>query len=133
MRWLALAAAADQITVIVTESLLFGPLRERIARRSRYLGELVSCFLCFGTWTGLALALLGGGPYRAAVRKRRGPLGALVAWAIDGFAIAFTARLLNEFTGKLQREVKVLDETAEQLEREAEDATPRGLEAWSNR
>jgi hypothetical protein len=133
MRWLALAAAADQITVIVTESLLFAPLRERIARRSHYLGELVSCFLCFGTWTGLALALLGGGPYRAAVRKRRGPLGALVAWAIDGFAIAFTARLLNEFTGKLQREVKVLDETAEQLEREAEQTAPRGLEAWSNR
>ena len=117
MGWLTLAAAADQITVIVTESLLFAPLREAVRRRSRYLGELVSCFLCFGTWVGLVLALIGRGPLGLRRRRASGLPGALIAWGLDGFAIAFTARVLNEVTGKMQREVRVLDETADQLER----------------
>lgn len=116
MKALALAAAAAQVTLIVTESLAFEPLRRYVKRRSQYLGELVSCFLCFGTWVGLALSLLARPKYVSV----RGPLGPLVTWALDGFAIAFGGRLLNEMTGKLQREVKVLDETAEQLEREGE-------------
>lgn len=114
MRALALAAAASQITLIVTDSLLFAPLRSYVKTRSRYLGELVSCFLCFGTWVGFALALLA----RPRYVRTGGPLGPLITWALDGFAIAFGGRLLNELTGKLQREVKVLDETAERLERE---------------
>lgn len=116
MRSFALAAAATQITVIVTESLAFEPLRKAVRERSAYLGELVSCFLCFGTWVGLVLALLAGPRY--APTRAKGPLGATVTWAIDGFAIAFAGRLLNELTGKIQREVKVLDETAERLESE---------------
>ena len=127
MGWLALIAAADQITVIVTESLLFRPLRERVRLRSHYLGELVSCFLCFGTWVGLALSLVARRP--AGVGRRRRGFDALVAWAIDGFAIAFGARLLNEVTGKLQREVRVLDETAERLE-ETKPAQPE-FAGWS--
>jgi len=113
IRALALAAAVTQITVIVTESLAFKPFREAVQARSYYLGELVSCHLCFGTWVGLVLSLL--------VRPRfvalRSPLGGVLGWAIDGFAIAYAGRLLNEFTGKIQREVKVLDETVERLER----------------
>lgn len=120
MKALALAAAATQITLIVTESLAFEPLRRYVKQRSHYLGELVSCFLCFGTWVGLALSLL----VRPKYVHVRGPLGPLLTWALDGFAIAFTGRLFNEMTGKLQREVKVLDETAQQLEREAEAPQP---------
>ena len=116
MRALALAAAAAQITLIVTESLLFAPLRSYLKARSHYLGELVSCFLCFGTWVGLALALAA----RPRFVRVPGRLGPLVTWGLDGFGIAFGGRLLNELTGKLQREVKVLDETAERLEREGE-------------
>jgi hypothetical protein len=116
IRALALAAAASQVTLIVTESLLFAPLREYVRARSRYLGELVSCFLCFGTWVGLGLALVARPRYVSV----RGPLGPLLTWALDGFAIAFAGRLLNELTGKLQREVKVLESTAERLEREGE-------------
>lgn len=119
MRAIALAAAATQITLIVTDSLLFEPLRAYVKTRSRYLGELVSCFLCFGTWVGFALSLVA----RPRFVPVGGPLGPLLTWALDGFAIAFGGRLLNELTGKLQREVKVLDETAEQLERQ-EGAEP---------
>jgi hypothetical protein len=114
MRALALAAAATQITIIVTESLAFAPLRRELKARSAYWGELISCFLCFGTWVGLVLSLLA----RPRLVPVPGPLGSLVTWAIDGFAIAYGGRALNELTGKIQREVKVLDETAERLERE---------------
>jgi len=114
MRALALAAAAAQITIIVTESLAFQPLRRAVKARSFHLGELVRCFLCCGTWVGLVLSLI------ARPRRTRpgGPAGPLLAWALDGLAIAFAGRLLNELTGKLRREVKVLDETAERLERQ---------------
>lgn len=121
MRALALAAAAAQITRIVTDSLLFAPLRAYVAERSRHLGELVSCFLCFGTWVGLVLSLVA----RPRYVRVQGPLGPIVTWVIDGFAIAFAGRLLNELTGKLEREVKVLDGTAERLEREGEAEATR--------
>src|SRR5438477_103872 len=97
---------------------------EAVRKRSRYLGELVSCFLCFGTWVGLALALIGRGPLGLHRRRASGPLGAFIAWALDGFAIAFTARVLNEVTGKIQREVRVLDETADHLERTGTEPKP---------
>lgn len=122
MRAIALAAAANQITVIVTESLLFAPLRKYLAARSPYLGELVGCHLCFGTWVGLALSLvfrprwIGGGA----------GLAAAAGAAADGFAIAYFGRLLNEVTAKVQREVKVLDETATRLEEETSGSLARG-------
>lgn len=109
----ALAAAANQITVIVTESLLFEPLRERARERSHYVGELVSCHLCFGTWVGLGLALLFRPGWLGA---RRGIVGGALGTLAEGFAIAYFGRLLNELTAKVQREVKVLDRTVERLE-----------------
>jgi hypothetical protein len=121
MRALALAAAANQITVILTESLLFEPVREYVRKRSRYLGELVGCHLCFGTWVGLGLSLF--------FRPRwivRGAGGAAIAGVLaDGFAIAYFARLLNEVTAKVQREVRVLDETVERLEEETDHSLAR--------
>lgn len=121
IRALALAAAAAQITIIVTESIALAPLRRAVRARSDYLGELVSCFLCFGTWVGLALSLVA----RPRYVRVRGPLAGPVSWALDGFAIAFGGRLLNEMTGKLQREVKILDETAERLEQEDTELVAR--------
>lgn len=122
IRALALAAAATQITVIVTESLLFAPARRAVGARWRYLGKLVSCFLCFGTWVGLVMSLVARPRYVVI----RGPLGGTIGWAIDGLAIAFAGRVLNELTGKMQREVKVLDETVERLEREDTPAPIEG-------
>lgn len=116
MRALALAAAANQITVIVTESLLFEPLRKYVRERSHYLGELVGCHLCFGTWVGLGLSLV----FRPRWIGGRVGLAAVAGILADGFAIAYFGRLLNEVTAKVQREVKVLDETVERLEGEAD-------------
>ena len=111
VRWIVLAAACDQITTIVTESLLFKPVRERVAERSRYAGELVSCHLCFGTWVGLGLALL----FRPGL-VRGLPLASTAA---EGFAIAFGGRLLNEVTGLLKREVRRTEEETRMLEESA--------------
>ena len=121
MRAIALAAAANQITVIVTESLLFEPLRKYVRGRSHYLGELVGCHLCFGTWVGLALSLL----FRPRWIGRRAGLETVVGVMADGFAIAFFGRLLNEVTAKVQREVRVLDETVERLEEEVDELGAR--------
>lgn len=121
MRAIALAAAANQITVIVTESLLFEPLRKNIRERSHYLGELVGCHLCFGTWVGLALSLL----FRPRWIGRRAGLETVLGVIADGFAIAFFGRLLNEVTAKVQREVRVLDETVERLEEEVDELGAR--------
>ena len=83
------------ITVIVTESYLFGPVRRLAHRASRHLGELFGCFLCFGTWVGLAVGwLIHGEPH----------------WALAGFAYQGLAYLIWTFIGlvgdlriKLQR------------------------------
>ncbi|OLC58822.1 MAG: hypothetical protein AUH85_00010 [Chloroflexi bacterium 13_1_40CM_4_68_4] len=107
-RWILLAAACNQITTIVTESLLFKPVRERIAERSSYLGELVSCHLCFGTWVGIALATL--------FRPRLVPGIPVISTAVEGFAIAFGGRVFNEVTGLLKREVRRTEEETKILE-----------------
>lgn len=46
-------------TLIVTQSLIFEPLRRRLAERSYWLGKLASCPMCFGFWAGLMWALVG--------------------------------------------------------------------------
>jgi hypothetical protein len=108
LRWLVLAAACNQITTIVTESLLFRPVRERIAQRSEYAGELVSCHLCFGTWVGFALGIL----FRPGL-VRGFPV---LSTATEGFAISFLGRLFNEITGLLKREVRHTEEETRVLE-----------------
>ena len=43
-------------TLIITESYLFGWLRQWSFRANKYLGTLFSCFLCLGVWIGLLVA-----------------------------------------------------------------------------
>jgi hypothetical protein len=125
VRALALAAAANQITVIVTESLLFAPLRGAVGDRSRYLAALLGCHLCFGTWVGLALSVAFRPRWIG--RRKEGAAAQTLALIADGFAIAFFGRLLNEVTAKVQREVKVLDQTVEQLEEANDGSADRGF------
>ena len=111
VRWLVVAAACNQITTIVTESLLFQPVRERISERSRYAGELVSCHLCFGTWVGFALALV------TPPGVVRGVPG--VSRLVEAFSISFGGRLFNEVAGLLKREVRHTEEETRALEQVA--------------
>lgn len=121
-RLLALAAACHQITFIVVESWLFKGLRDWSAARNEHLGKLVSCHLCFGTWVGLILAAL----FRPRVAQPsgyvRGPVRAIVGWAVDGFVISLVGRVMNEVIGTVRKEVEVKEKEAELLEQEAQSA-----------
>jgi uncharacterized protein DUF1360 len=119
---LLFGAVNHQITIIVVESALFRGLRNATKRRSRYLGELISCHLCFGTWVGFLLALVfrpalasmppvPGFPRGLDQTVRRGAV--LVS---DGFAIALVGRIFNEVLGLLKREVQVREEEGELIE-----------------
>jgi threonine/homoserine/homoserine lactone efflux protein len=83
------------VTIIVTESYLFGPVRSLAHRVSRHLGVLFGCFLCFGTWVGLAVGWLLPGE---------------IHWALAGLAYQGLAyliwtgvRLVDDLRIKLQR------------------------------
>jgi hypothetical protein len=123
VRLLLLGAACHQITQIVTESLLFEPVRRGLRTRSRYLGELVSCHLCFSTWVAMFFALV----FRPAFvvphgfTRSRGPdtLARVAAAAVvDTFAIAAVARAVNEVLGLMKREVELREEEVEELQEE---------------
>ncbi len=123
-RFVFLSAANNQITVIVVESLLFRGIRQWAAARSRWLGQLLSCDLCFGTWVGIFLALV----YRPAfveappIEPDWGTadhwLRAFARFAADAFVIALGGRLINELVGLMSREVAIRDEEKELLAEE---------------
>jgi hypothetical protein len=126
VRFLFLGAINNQITVIVVESLLFRGFRHWAAQRSTWLGQLVSCDLCFGTWVGFLLALVFR-PHFVEVPALATPSTRLNRWgqaaaqfAGDSFAIALAGRILNEFLGLLSREVSVREEQKELLAEEVE-------------
>lgn len=53
--------ALSGVVQVVTQGGIFRGMREGIARRSRFFGELVVCPLCFGVWLGGGMTLLGFG------------------------------------------------------------------------
>lgn len=125
-RFVFLSAVNNQITVIVVESWLFRGFRDWSARRSRWLGELVRCDLCFGTWVGFLLALVfrprfvDVPPLSAASPGFNRWYRALATFTGDSFVIALGGRIFNEILGLLRREVEVTDEEKELLEEEIE-------------
>lgn len=53
-----LGLANGMIGQIVTYSDLFRPVRIWFHDRSEWLGDLIECPLCFGTWTALMISFL---------------------------------------------------------------------------
>jgi hypothetical protein len=124
LRFVFLSAINNQITVIVVESWLFRGFRQRAARWSDWLGKLVSCDLCFGTWVGFLLAVIfrphfvDVPPIPDTSPRLDYWLRTLAVFAADSFAIALGGRLINEVLGLLRREVAVKDEEHELLAEE---------------
>ena len=124
IRFLFLSAVNHQITIIVVESLIFKGFREWVARRSSYLGELLSCHLCFGTWVGFFLALLFRPHFVEAPPLPNEPRSVnhayrdIALFIGDSFTIALGGRIFNELLGLLRREVAVKEEERELLEEE---------------
>jgi hypothetical protein len=129
-RFLFLSAINCQVTVIIVESWLFRGFRAWAQQRSDWLGRLVNCDLCFGTWVGLVLALVYrpslveaprvGTPWPAIDDVLQG--AAMVA--ADAFAIALGGRAANEILGLLSREVSVREEEKELLAEEVKILAP---------
>jgi hypothetical protein len=91
--------ATSGITFLITYSVIFEPLRSFIDKRSDFLGELFSCPMCAGFWTGLAVSFISFPDYNI-----------IYAGAITSFAcwmVAMTANYINTIT-------VVMDNTVEE-------------------
>jgi hypothetical protein len=125
-RFLFLGAINHQITLIVVESRLLPGFRQWSASRSRWLGELVRCHLCFGMWVGFFLALVFRPRFVEPPALSSASPGVnrwyrtLATFVGDSFAIAVGGRIFNELLGLLRREVAVVEEERELLEEEVE-------------
>lgn len=51
------------VTLIIVESELFRPVRERLTEIHPKLAYLSGCHLCTGTWVGIGMALIISGPF----------------------------------------------------------------------
>jgi hypothetical protein len=43
------------LTMIITQSYIFKPIRENIQKISPFLGKLLHCPMCFGFWSGILI------------------------------------------------------------------------------
>ncbi len=125
-RFVFLSAMNCQVTVIVVESWLFRDCRAWIQRHSEWLGRLVTCDLCFGTWVGFFLAIVfrptfvDAPPLRTPWPEFNELFRRIAVVAGDAFTIALGGRALNEILGLLDREVAVREEEKELLAEEVE-------------
>jgi hypothetical protein len=88
------------VVQIVTQGSIFGRFREAVGRRSRFLGELVTCPLCFAVWWGALLTLVGFGsptggllvapPWLLGWRGSQ-VLARLICAVLDGAALSLVA------------------------------------------
>lgn len=87
--WIMVVSGLVQI---VTQSSLFEPVRRVVANRSSFLGELLSCPLCFGTWTGIGFSLLGISPSLTLLSLPGSPwFQRVLAALFDGCGASFAA------------------------------------------
>jgi len=50
--------ASVGVTVVISISSIFEPIRLFIQSRSSFLGELITCPMCTGFWSGLLISLI---------------------------------------------------------------------------
>lgn len=81
-----LALACGQGATIVAEGGLFAPVRRLVEGFSPFLGQGIGCRLCVATWAGLTLALFA---------RFADVQPGVVAWFIDGLALALVGRTLS--------------------------------------
>lgn len=131
LRFAFLGAINIQITNIVVESLLFRGCRAWAKQCNPWVGELVSCDLCFGMWVGFVLSLVFRPHFVEAAPGLSGSHSAdrvirsAGTFLGDAFAIALAGRIFNELLGFLSREVALRDEQRELLEEEVRRAEAR--------
>ncbi len=78
-----LSAVAAYLAFTVAETTLFGPLRSWGADRNRWLGKLLACGYCLGSWFALALVAL--------LRPRLFTVWWLLDYALTAVVVAWLA------------------------------------------
>ncbi len=78
------------ITFLITYSVIFEPLRIFVDKRSDFLGELFSCPMCAGFWTGLVVSLISFPEYNIIYA---GAITSFVCWVV-----AMAANYINTVT-----------------------------------
>jgi len=115
-----LGASNHQVTHIVVTGSIFAETRAVCGRCHPKLGQLVTCYLCFGTWVGFIQALIfrpcftdvdkTSLPFQRPARSRQ--LAGLLA---DSFAIALAGRFFTEILAILRYQAEVKEEQRDLL------------------
>lgn len=85
---LMIALAAASLSMTITQTELFAPIRGWTARKNAMLGHLFSCFYCMSHWTVAAGMLL----YRPALLQSG--IG-FIDWLMTAFIVLTVATLIN--------------------------------------
>jgi hypothetical protein len=94
-----LSLVTASISFTVSETKIFKPLREWLKTKVAFLGELLSCGYCLGTWIALILVVL----FRARLFESWWPLDYLLTALFVSWLSAFqwgVMCLLMQKTGK---------------------------------
>ncbi len=116
-----LGAINHQVTHIVVAGSIFAETRQFCGRCHPKLGQLVTCYLCFGTWIGFIQALIfrprltdvdqARLPFQRPSRSRQ-----LAGFLADSFAIALAGRFFTEILAILRHQAAVKEEEMQLLQ-----------------
>ena len=92
MDYFSFIFSAVGITMIITVSSLFLPIRSFIDSKSSYLGELINCPMCTGFWVGLIVSFLSYDmpPFYG------GAIASFFSWLFIGVAELIQLKVMSE-------------------------------------
>ena len=99
------------ITIIITSSVFFESVRERVSNYSQVLGELINCPMCTGFWVGLFFGFVSG----IAPPVIIGGLVSLLSWSIYTVVDYFSTKATWHAT-QIVKETPVESDTEEKNE-----------------
>ena len=124
-RLAVLGAINHQVTHIVVAGSIFAETRAFCKDLHPKLGQLVACYLCFGTWVGFLQALIfrprfvepesGSLPFRRPSLRRQ-----VAGFLADSFAIALAGRFYTEVLAILRHQAAIKEEEQALLEERVE-------------
>jgi len=99
------------ITVIITSSVFFEDLREKVSNSSQILGKLINCPMCTGFWVGLFFGFISG----IAPPVLIGGLVSLLSWSIYTVVDYFSTKA-TWYATQIIKETPVESDTEEKNE-----------------
>ena len=88
------------LTNIVVFGSIFGKMRDWLGRKSVFLGDLVSCPMCFSTWGGFALSVLVFSPTEMVFEIPK-----IYSWFFDGILSSGSVWAINSIIEWFEKNV----------------------------